>query len=382
MVRIMPDVHDGAGCVIGFTANLGDRVIPNIVGVDIGCGMKVCKLDPTTKIEKLDVLDAEIKSWIPSGRNLHEPDFFGKIQHKGIQNAYSESKSLIKELKCYRYLKDANRFPRALGTLGGGNHFIELDTDSKGVQYLVIHSGSRNLGKQVADYYQKLAVKLHQGWDKMYEIQEKLIEQYKAEGRKAEIQSAIAELHRNFKASNPQIPNELCWLEGSYRQDYLHDMRICQKYAYANRYIMSRLILNAINAKILDEFDTIHNYISFDDNIIRKGAISCRKDEMVIIPMNMRDGSLICIGKGNPDWNYSGPHGAGRIMSRAQAFKTLNVSEFKSAMEGIYTTTADQSTLDEAPMVYKPMQEIIDNIRDTVEVVDIIKPIYNFKAAE
>ena len=365
-VRIMPDVHAGAGCVIGFTADLGDKVIPNIVGVDIGCGMLTVELG---NIEMdLAVLDTAIRKRIPSGRNVHD----------GCCVRFDE----LKELRCYRELKDTKRLERSIGTLGGGNHFIEIDTDSDGVKYLVIHSGSRNLGKQVAEYYQKLAVEIMQGKDELYAMQEKLIVEYKAQGRRKEIQKAIAKLHSNFNPKPIGIPKDLCYLTGKYREDYLHDMEICQRFAVKNRREMANAILDEMGLSELNSFETIHNYIEFGSNMVRKGAISAKIGEVLIIPINMRDGCIVGVGKGNKDWNCSAPHGAGRIMSRSKAKEVVSIDDFEKSMEGIYTTSVNQSTVDESPMVYKPMKEIVENIKDTVDILKIIKPIYNFKASE
>lgn len=370
-VRIMPDVHAGAGCVIGFTADLGDKVIPNIVGVDIGCGMLTVELG-NIEID-LAQIDTIIRKYVPSGRNVHE----------GRNVRFEE----LQQLRCFRELKDTKRLERSIGTLGGGNHFIEIDTDSEGVKYLIIHSGSRNLGKQVAEYYQKLAVEIMSGKDELYAMQEKLIAEYKAQGRKAEIQKAIAELHRKFHPNPLGIPKELCYLTGKYREDYLHDMKICQHFAAINRYeIANAIVGNLFGADIaywnLPMFETIHNYIEFGSNMVRKGAISAKAGEKLLIPINMRDGCIIGIGKGNEDWNCSAPHGAGRIMSRSKAKELVSLEEFEDSMKGIFTTSVGQSTIDEAPMVYKPMDEIIQNIADTVDILKIVKPIYNFKASE
>lgn len=372
-VRIMPDVHAGAGCVIGFTADLGDKVIPNIVGVDIGCGMLTVELGE----EDIDLaaLDEIIRKYVPSGRNVHEG---------GDHVPFEE----IKELRCYRELKDTKRLERSVGTLGGGNHFIEVDIDpATNVKYLIIHTGSRNLGKQVADYYQNLAVEIMQGKDELYARQEKLIAEYKAQGRRKEIQSAIKELHRKFSPNPLGIPKELCYLTGKYREDYLHDMKICQHFAAINRYdIANRILGNLYGIDLayfgLPMFETIHNYIEFGTNMVRKGAISAKAGEPVLIPINMRDGCIIGRGKGNEDWNCSAPHGAGRIMSRSKAKEVVSLAEFEDSMKGIYTTSVGQSTIDEAPMVYKPMEEIVANIADTVDIITIIKPIYNYKASE
>lgn len=372
-VRIMPDVHAGAGCVIGFTADLGDKVIPNIVGVDIGCGMLTVELGE----EDIDLaaLDEIIRKYVPSGRNVHEG---------GDHVPFEE----IKELRCYRELKDTKRLERSVGTLGGGNHFIEVDVDpATNVKYLIIHTGSRNLGKQVADYYQNLAVEIMQGKDELYARQEKLIAEYKAQGRRNEIQSAIKELHHKFSPNPLGIPKELCYLTGKYREDYLHDMKICQHFAAVNRYdIANRILGNLYGIDLayfgLPMFETIHNYIEFGTNMVRKGAISAKAGEPVLIPINMRDGCIIGRGKGNEDWNCSAPHGAGRIMSRSKAKEVVSLAEFEDSMKGIYTTSVGQSTIDEAPMVYKPMEEIVANIADTVDIITIIKPIYNYKASE
>lgn len=370
-VRIMPDVHAGKGCVIGFTANLGDKVIPNIVGVDIGCGMLVVELG--REDINFNRVDEIIRQHVPSGRNVHTERF---KRFEGLQ-----------DLRCYRELKDTKRLERSLGTLGGGNHFIEIDVDDDGTKYLVIHTGSRNLGKQVAEYYQKLAVELMSGKDKLYEAQNKLIVEYKEQGRKREIKEAITELRRNFQSNKLNMPKELCYLTGQHRDDYLHDMRICQYFASMNRYeIASRIVGDLFGADIaywdLNMFETIHNYIEFETNIVRKGAISAKKGEKLLIPINMRDGCIIGIGKGNDDWNCSAPHGAGRIMSRSQARQQIILEEYAKSMEGIFTTCINNDTIDESPMAYKPIDEILENITDSVEVLKIIRPVYNFKASE
>lgn len=366
-VRIMPDVHAGKGCVIGFTADLGDKVIPNIVGVDIGCGMLCVELG-NIQID-LEKLDKVINEYIPAGRNIRE--------HKLMDF------EIINQLHCLRELKETKKFNRAIGTLGGGNHFIEIDIDEDNNKYLVIHTGSRNLGKQVADYYQNLAVQLCSGKEEMFKRKEEIIKTYKEKGRKSEIQKALKELEKEYKNNKPDLPNELCYLEGKYREMYLHDMKICQEYATENRNKIAQQILSKLTDTgiiVFPYFHTIHNYISFADNIVRKGAISAKKGEKVLIPINMRDGSIIAVGKGNTDWNNSAPHGAGRLMSRKKAKETFNLEEFKDSMKDIYSTSVVEETIDEAPFVYKPMQEIIDNIKDTVEIQKIIKPIYNFKA--
>lgn len=365
-VRIMPDVHAGAGCVIGFTADLGDKVIPNIVGVDIGCGML------TVELGKADIdlakLDGIIRLRIPSGRAVHGDCFAGF--HR------------LRQLHCIQEIKDISRIERSIGTLGGGNHFIEIDVDTEGTKYLIIHSGSRNLGKQVAKYYQGLAVEIMQGKEQFLTMQDRLIAEYKAQGRKGEIQKALKELHQKFRPNPLGIPKELCYLTGKYREDYLHDMEICQQFAAANRAQIAKTILDSLEIRATDSFETIHNYIEIGSNMVRKGAVSARAGERVLIPINMRDGCIIGIGKGNEDWNCSAPHGAGRIMSRSRAKERISLAEFEESMEGIYTTSVNQSTLDESPMVYKQLDEIVGNIKDTVAISKIIKPIYNFKACE
>lgn len=366
-VRIMPDIHAGKGCVIGFTADLGDKVIPNIVGVDIGCGMLCVELG---NIElDLERLDEVINEHVPAGRNIRE--------HKLMDF------EAINQLYCLRELKETKKFNRAIGTLGGGNHFIEIDIDEDNNKYLVIHTGSRNLGKQVADYYQNLAVQLCSGKEEMFKRKEETIKTYKEKGRKSEIQKALKELEKEYKNNKPDLPNELCYLEGKYREMYLHDMKICQEYATENRNKIAQQILSKLTDTgiiVFPYFHTIHNYISFANNIVRKGAISAKKGEKVLIPINMRDGSIIAVGKGNTDWNNSAPHGAGRLMSRHKAKETFKLEDFKESMKNVYTTSVAEETIDEAPFCYKPMQEIIDNIQDTVEIQKIIKPIYNFKA--
>lgn len=365
-IRIMPDVHAGKGCVIGFTADLGDKVIPNIVGVDIGCGMRTVELgNVDIDFEKLDRV---IREKIPYGLNVN----------KDPSVPFN-----LKELRCFEHLHDVDRLMRSCGSLGGGNHFIEIDEDSEGNKYLVIHTGSRNLGKQVADYYQSVAIENLNGKEQLKEATNKLISEYKEAGREKDISKALSNLKKTFRPSI-SIPNDLCYLEGPQREDYLHDMSYCQFFAYMNRYDIAMRILceTGLVWKVKNEFDTIHNYVEINSGIIRKGAISAKKGERVLIPMNMRDGCIIGIGKGNPDWNYSAPHGAGRVMSRAKAKEFVSLDEYKASMQGIYSTSIDISTIDESPMAYKPMDEIIRNIEDTVEIERIIKPIYNFKAGD
>lgn len=381
-IRIMPDVHAGAGCVIGFTGNLGDKVIPNIVGVDIGCGMRILNLG---KIESIDyhAFNEHIRSNVPSGMIVREDKFgFKPLVHEGM-DIYREAKKMVTELRCYRELKYSDRINKSIGSLGGGNHFIELDKDDDGNVYLVIHTGSRNLGKQVADIYQNRAIKhMTEGADEFEETIKRTIEEYKAAGRRSELQSVIKKMRKSQQEAEPTLPRDLCYVEGDAREDYLHDMRICQRWAVLNRKLISLLLLKFFpEVNVLEEFESVHNYIS-DDNIIRKGSISAADGERCIIPLNMRDGSLLCTGKGNPDWNCSAPHGAGRVLSRTQAYEQIKMEDFEASMAGIYSESVNDFTRDESPMVYKPADEIIANIGDTVNVDTIIRPIFNFKASK
>ena len=363
-VRIMPDVHAGKGCTIGTTMTIVDKVVPNVVGVDIGCGMYTVNLGKNDiDFEKVD----RAAHYIPSGMNVWQ----------GRQEKFD-----LTELACYRELKDTKRLARSLGTLGGGNHFIEIDEAADGTKYLVIHSGSRNLGKQVAELYQDLAIKLNRGYADYLEKRDEIIRTYKEQGRKAEIQQALKELHWQVYESEPTIPDDLCYLYGKYLDDYLHDVVICQAFARRNREKMAEIILERTGMTGTDGFHTIHNYIDTDEMILRKGAIAAHKGEKVLIPINMRDGSVLAVGKGNPEWNYSAPHGAGRILSRKKAKNTLSLDEYKKTMEGVYTTSVNEKTLDEAPMAYKSLSDIIDVIKESVDVIDVMKPIYNFKASD
>lgn len=368
-VRIMPDVHAGKGCVIGFTADLGDKVIPNIVGVDIGCGMLCCE------IGKMDIdyakLDSVIREHIPAGRAVRDEEI---------------SFVQLDDLYCKDQLKNMEWLKCSLGTLGGGNHFIEVDEDNDGMKCLVIHTGSRNLGKQVAEIYQQMAIDDMQGTDKLAEESKKLIAEYKATGRQKDIQRGLAELKRKWQPDKLNIPKELCYLTDEHREMYLHDMKICQEFARVNRRAIQDIIFYymgwTFSRSFMERFQTIHNYIDHDTNIVRKGAISAKAGEKLLIPINMRDGCIIGIGKGNEDWNCSAPHGAGRIMSRSKAKENVSLEEYQESMKGIYTTSVSQSTIDESPMAYKSMDEILEHIEDTVEIVKIIKPVYNFKASE
>lgn len=367
-VRIMPDVHAGAGCVIGFTADLGDKVIPNIVGVDIGCGMLTTKINETNI--DFDKLDKVIRKNVPSGRNVRD-EIINFTQ--------------IDDLYCKEQLRNVDWIMHSLGSLGGGNHFIEVDTGENEEKYLVIHTGSRNLGKQVAEIYQQIAIDDMQGKDKLAEESEKLIAEYKKSGKSKDIQKGLEELKKKWQPDKLNIPKDLCYLTGENRMKYLHDMKICQEFARINRRCIQEVIFYNMSWELSSRtewFDTIHNYIDHDTNIVRKGAISARKGEKLLIPINMRDGCIIGVGKGNDDWNQSAPHGAGRIMSRSKAKETVSLEEFEKSMQGIYTTSVNQSTIDESPMAYKPIDEIVENIKDTVDILKIIKPIYNFKASE
>ena len=363
-IRIMPDTHAGKGCVIGTTMTISNKVIPNLVGVDIGCGMAVAELKET-RID-LPKLDSVIRKKVPSGFSIRDK------AHKFLRNVDLE------ELYCYKNI-NVDRAEKSLGTLGGGNHFIEVDISESGQLYLVVHTGSRNLGKQVAEYYQDLAWKSLKNGNKGELIKAK-IDELKAAGRQSEIEAEIAKIQSTIES----VPKELAYCEGELFDKYIHDMKITQEYAYWNREAILDTIVDEMHLHVVDQWQTIHNYIDTENMILRKGSVSAQAGEKLIIPMNMRDGSLICIGKGNPDWNFSAPHGAGRLMSRSEAKQSISMSEFKKTMSdaGIYSTSVNKSTIDESPMAYKPMQEIIDNIGDTVEIVDIIKPVYNFKAGE
>lgn len=366
-VSIMADCHAGCGCVIGTTFQINDKIVPNLVGVDIGCGML------TVMLGKIDIdfkmLDNFIKENIPAGMDVN-----------GDGNDLS---NIIDNLRCYGSLKNIEHLRKSIGSLGGGNHFIEIDKNENDEYYLIIHTGSRNLGLQVAKIYQDLAIKYHNNkiFNKKSAINE-LILNYKRLNLEAQIQNEIERIAQiNLEIS---IPRELCYLEGDEFDDYLYDMDICQSFAALNRGEIAKKIVDflGLDYDCLYKFETVHNYINMNDKILRKGAISAYAGEVVLIPMNMRDGCIIARGKGNPLYNYSAPHGAGRIMSRAEAFKVINVDDFKKVMKGIYTTTSNENTIDESPFVYKPMASILNNINDTVEVLQIIKPVYNFKATQ
>jgi RNA-splicing ligase RtcB len=354
-IRIMPDTHAGAGCTIGTTMTIKDKIVPNLVGVDIGCGMFVSMLKDT----EIDFgkLDSIIRKCVPSGFDVRE------TPHE--YNRHLE----LEDLKCKEHV-DIKRATLSIGTLGGGNHFIEMNEDENGKLYLVIHSGSRHLGKQIAEYYQDRASK-----EIVRKSNDAIIAELKAKGRTREIQGEIEKEKGKFNGA-------LAYAEGQTFEDYIHDMRIAQKFAKYNRKAIAEVIIREMGFKVEGSFTTIHNYIDLDEMILRKGAISAKKGEVVIIPINMRDGSIIAKGKGNNDWNQSAPHGAGRLMSRKQAKLKLSLEEFKKSMQGIYTTSLSMDTLDEAPFAYKPMEEIIENVQDSVEIDMIIKPVYNFKASD
>ncbi|MBQ2580470.1 MAG: RtcB family protein [Ruminococcus sp.] len=361
-IRIMPDVHAGAGCTIGTTMTITDKVVPNIVGVDIGCGMETVKLkEKHIELQKLDKL---IYEKIPSGFAVRQ-----KVHR------YAEKIDLT-ELYCYDRI-NADRALASIGTLGGGNHFIEADKGEDGSIYIVIHSGSRHLGVETAKYYQKEAYRrLNKCSDK--EVSE-LIGRLKAEGRQKQIKAELKKLE-NTKTTS--VPKHLAYCEGELFEQYIHDMKIVQQFAMLNRQAMMDEIIKGMHLHVTEQFTTIHNYIDTDNMILRKGAVSAQAGEKLLIPINMRDGSLICIGKGNPEWNFSAPHGAGRLFSRSQAKQSFTVSEFKKQMQGIYTTSVNEQTLDECPMAYKSFDDIAGNIGDTADIIEVIKPIYNFKAGE
>lgn len=363
-IRIMPDVHAGKGCTIGTTMTLHGRAVPNMVGVDIGCGMLTVKL----KEKRLDLpkLDSVIRRYVPCGREIHA---------EGKEHALAAKIDLTR-LRLGR--QGYERAYRSIGTLGGGNHFIEIDRDDDGALYLVIHSGSRHLGLEVAEFYQQTGYEAMAGANK--DALTALIAEYKATGREKELARAIKE--RKAAVRKQAIPQSMAYVEGKLFDDYIHDMRLTQEFALLNREAMARIILSRMKLTAEDAFTTIHNYIDTEHMILRKGAVSAKKGERLLVPINMRDGSLLCVGRGNPDWNESAPHGAGRLMSRKQARESISMSDYKAAMQGIFTTCVAKDTVDEAPMAYKSMESILQNIEPTAEVVKILKPIYNFKAQE
>lgn len=360
-VRIMPDVHLGSGCVVGFTATLGNKVIPNVVGVDIGCGMLTVCLGKS--LTDLKALDDFIHEKIPSGSNLRKN--------------YSEM-DFVKNLHCYSELRDLDRIYCSLGTLGGGNHFIEIDCDDEGNYYLIVHSGSRNLGLQVAKIYQQKAVAACK--NSANEAKKEAHDRLMAENKATDIPDELVRISALF-AQRTKTPAEYCYFEGDETEDYLHDMKLCQNFASENRRKIADDILSFLGIAKAESFETLHNFID-ENGIVRKGAIPAYKGQKLLIPMNMRDGCLIVEGKGNEDWNCSAPHGAGRLVSRGEAKELFTVEEYQKTMEGIYTTSANLSTIDESPMAYKPMDEIVKLIEPTVNIIKIIKPVYNFKAGK
>ena len=367
-IRLMPDVHAGAGCTIGTTMTITNKIVPNLVGVDIGCGMETVMFKVgSAAAESFNpaVLDSVIRKNIPSGYDIRkEPHPYAQeVEFEKVRGQYGKARAI-----------------RSVGTLGGGNHFIEADRDDEGNLYIVVHSGSRHAGLEIAEYYQEEA------WKQLNHNQKKdldeLILQLKAEGRNNEIQDRLSEMKSQILTT---IPKDLAYVSGSLFDDYINDMGIMQHFAMMNRKAMMDEILKGLNISqndVDEQFTTIHNYIDINNMILRKGAVSAQNGEKLLIPINMRDGSLVCVGKGNEDWNFSAPHGAGRIMSRRKAKKTLDLEEFKAEMTGIYSTTVNLDTIDEAPMAYKTMDDIVANIDPTAEIVKIIKPIFNFKAGE
>ena len=361
-IRLMPDIHAGKGCTIGTTMTITDKVVPNLVGVDIGCGMETTRIQESyMELQKLDKL---IYEKIPSGFSIRDR------AHRYL------SQIDLNELCCAKHV-DLLRAEKSIGTLGGGNHFIEVDKDDEGNLYIVVHSGSRHLGVEVASYYQEAGYKVLNRTDDA--SIEAIIAQMKAEGREKEIQKTLKKL-KNLKQTG--IPKALAYVSGELFEQYIHDMKIVQHFAMLNRQAMVDEIVCGLGLHVEEQFTTVHNYIDTESMILRKGAVSARSGEKLLIPINMRDGSLICVGKGNEDWNFSAPHGAGRLMSRAEAKRRFDITGFRQEMDGIYTTSVNESTLDECPMAYKGMDDILSNIGPTVDVAKIIKPIYNFKAGE
>ena len=361
-IRLMPDIHAGAGCTIGTTMTIADKVVPNLVGVDIGCGMETVRIrEGRLELQKLDKL---IQEKIPSGFAIRDSahPYLSQID--------------LSELCCARHV-DLLRAERSIGTLGGGNHFLEVDRDDDGNLYLVVHSGSRHLGVEVASHYQQAGYKALNRVDGA--SVEALVARMKAEGREKEIPKEIKRLKN---ARQTRIPKALAYVSGDLFAQYIHDMRIVQRFAMLNRQAMVDVIVKGMKLHVVEQFSTIHNYIDTDARILRKGAVSAKAGERLLIPINMRDGSLLCVGKGNADWNFSAPHGAGRLMSRADARQAFTVSAFKKQMAGVYTTSVSKATLDECPMAYKGMEDILNQIGPTADVEKILRPIYNFKAGD
>lgn len=370
-IRIMPDCHAGKGCTVGTTMTITDAATPNLVGIDIGCGMLAIKLKE--KRVDLPTFDSIVRKYVPSGGSVHDnPNSCGPN---------------LENLRCYGKAKIRTSLAScSIGTLGGGNHFIELDKDSNGDIWLVIHTGSRHLGIEVCDYYQKEAytrLKFIANNGNLKTKTDELINKLKSEGRSTEISKEVKRFKAGYTEVEPDVPYELAYCTEDLLSDYIHDMEIVQEFASVNRAQIAKILLKQAKLHEVERFETIHNYIDTKNMILRKGAISAQAGEKVIIPLNMRDGSLVCIGKGNPDWNYSAPHGAGRLYSRSDTKSKFTVPEYKKTMKeaGVFTSSVSSGTLDECPMAYKPIECIVDNIGDTVDIVDIIKPIYNFKAS-
>lgn len=380
-IRIMPDVHAGKGCTIGTTMTVTDKVVPSLVGVDIGCGVigvKIKDVTPKEFREDKQIRDniiSKIES-VPSGTCVHSS-----------YNPRSTYCMAIESLKCADKLINVERLYKSCGTLGGGNHYIEIGVSELTDElWLFVHTGSRNIGKQVAEYYQGKAIKNQE--ERFRKEIDLTIEKYKNEGKENRLNDALKQLKK--KQAENKLPDELCYLDGHDLSDYIHDVQSCQLIAGANRrkiceHILGEDIWEKVN---YDYIETEHNFIATEVSIdkerkiLRKGAVSAEKNEKFLIPMNMRDGTLVCIGRGNPEWNYSAPHGAGRLMGRGKAMRTLSMEDYKNQMTGIFSNTIDETTLDEAPMAYKPMDSIIANIKDTAYIVDTIKPVYNFKHSE
>lgn len=367
-IRLMPDVHAGAGCTIGTTMTIKDKIVPNLVGVDIGCGMETLVIHKDSDVAKNfsgAVLDKIIRKNIPCGFDIRKKphDFVSEVEWDKVKGKFTKNRAIL-----------------SLGTLGGGNHFIEADKDDEGNLYIVVHSGSRHAGLEIAEYYQEMA------WNQLNQKTkadlDSMIAELKATGRQSEIEEKRIEMNAQIKTT---IPKDLAYVSGYLFDDYINDMKIMQHFASLNRKAMIDSISIGLRIKkedLIEQFTTIHNYIDIENMILRKGAVSAQKGEKLLIPINMRDGSLVCIGKGNEDWNCSAPHGAGRVMSRMKAKRQLSMEEFKAQMSGIYSTTVSKETLDEAPMAYKTMDDIVNNIEPTANIEKIIKPIFNFKAAE
>ena len=367
-IRLMPDVHAGAGCTIGTTMTLKDKIVPNLVGVDIGCGMETLVIHKDSDVAKNfngAILDKIIRKNIPCGFDIRKRphDFVSEVEWNKVKGKFTKNRAIL-----------------SLGTLGGGNHFIEADKDDEGNLYIVVHSGSRHAGLEIAEYYQEMA------WNQLNQKTkadlDSMIAELKATGRQSEIEEKRIKMNAQIKTA---IPKDLAYVSGYLFDDYINDMKIMQHFAALNRKAMIDTISIGLRIKkedLIEQFTTIHNYIDIENMILRKGAVSAKKGEKLLIPINMRDGSLVCIGKGNEDWNCSAPHGAGRVMSRMKAKRQLRMEEFKAQMSGIYSTTVSKETLDEAPMAYKTMDDIVNNINPTAHIEKIIKPIFNFKAAE